>query len=434
MEGGRIEVGRPPGCLERRGRIERRLGPGQERMPLGPLGRQGDHFFQRLCGLLGEFEGEGELADPEPGRRVGGIPVAPFLAEFHRLTGPPCFGIERCQGLAAVVVVGVELDRPPPSDRRPRRIPQPGMGHRCPVVDRCRPRDGADSIEGFERFEQSPRPPLLASIAEAPVEVERHRQRRLPAEVTESLRHPVAGIAGGRLDLERLFKRLARGAEIPLHQPCLAEEAPPLDHAGVTVKESEEDLGGGGRVPLGQERLDEAVDDDQRLRIGLERQPIVGFGPIEVATLQGRISQVPVGIGEIGGDGEGLRQKLFGPGFVAEVAIDRPEERPAGRISGEVCQERLGDLEAFVAEPRLTLGDVGDPRRSKDRPGGNIGRERLRIRRGGGLCPARPGPLVGSLESLPRRQFFVGVAASADDEDDENDEEAGQPNAGPRSP
>jgi hypothetical protein len=36
------------------------------------------------------------------------------------------------------------------------------------------------------------------------------------------------------------------------------------------VKKAEEDLGGGGRVPLGQERLDEAVDNDQRFRIGLD--------------------------------------------------------------------------------------------------------------------------------------------------------------------
>ena len=244
----------------------------------------------------------------------------------------------------------------------------------------------------------------------------------------------MARIAGGRLDLERLFKRLARGAEISLHQPCLAEETPPLDHARATVKESEEDFGGGGRVPLRQERLDEAVDDDQRLGIGLKRHPVVGFGPIEVAALQRRVSEMPVGIGEIGSDRESMVPKLFGPGFVAEVAMDRPEERPTGRIGRKIGQERLGDLEALVAEPRLALGDVGHARRRKHRPGGNIGRERLRIRHGAGLRPAPPGPLVGSLESLPRRQFFVGVAASADDEDDENDEEASKPHAGPRSP
>ena len=55
----------------------------------------------------------------------------------------------------------------------------------------------------------------IASVAEPVLELEGHWLGRLPAEVGEGLRHPVAGVARRWLDFEGLLKRLTRGAEVP---------------------------------------------------------------------------------------------------------------------------------------------------------------------------------------------------------------------------
>ena len=256
----------------------------------------------------------------------------------------------------------------------------------------------------------------VASVAEAVLELEGHRKRCLSTEVTERLRHPVAGVSRRWLDFERLFKRRAGGAKVSLDHPRFPKETPRLDDARVIGEVAEEQLIRRRRISLGEERLDEAVDDDERLGVGIEGEPVVGLGPVEVAPLDGGVAELPVGVGPVGIERQGPVPKFFSPGVIAEGAMDRPEERPAGRISRKIGQERLGDLEAFIAEPGLELGGIREPYRLKHRPRGHVDRQRLRVGGRGGLRSDRPGPLGSLLTSLPRRQFFVGGAAATDDD------------------
>ena len=242
----------------------------------------------------------------------------------------------------------------------------------------------------------------------------------------------MAGVARRWLDFEGLFKRLAGGAKISLDHPRFPEETPPLDDARVIGEVAEEQLIRRRRISLGEERLDETVDDDERLGVGVECEAVVGLGIVEVAPFDGGVAELPVGVGRIGREDEGLIQKFFSPGVVAEVAVDRPEERPASRISGKVGQERLSDLETFVAKPGLELGGIREPYRLKHRPRGHLGRERLRVRYDVGLRTGlrspRPGPRASPLPRLPRRQFFFGGATAAD-----NDQKDGKPHDNLRS-